>query len=190
MHLRSPPIPNHWMKTIWLLLGIWLSSAFALTADPANFMLHNFTFDRPAGWQWIDTKDDRPRIELHNTSIPGELAVATFSLYPVEDDRSTIDGSINFWARNFNESVSKLKVKKESVQIGNRHLTYFSFTGTFHYFSRSLKKELHVPRYTVVGTVIEEKNENIVIVLRGHGKAVAAQTPTFKGMIANALAEN
>src|SRR5438445_450450 len=123
------------MKTFSRL--VLVSTLFAASnglraADaPATFKVSEFTFSRPANWEWVESASPMRKAELkvvdEKTKAKAEIVFYHFGPGNAGGTQANIDR----WFGQFVEARDKINAKTENVTVGSHKVTYASAKGTY-----------------------------------------------------------
>src|SRR5258708_7672171 len=124
---------NHSWLTLWLAAFSLLSlNVFAADA-PSSFKVGEFTFMRPAGWEWIETASSSMRkaqLKVTDAANKKESAEVVF-FYFGEGSGGGTKANVDRWLTQFQEPKEKLNSKIEERTVGKRKVTYVQAEGTY-----------------------------------------------------------
>ncbi|MEI8294152.1 MAG: hypothetical protein WCG66_09215 [bacterium] len=109
-----------------LALAFFVASALALAADPLEFQIGAFTFERPAGWKWITPSGPMRRAQLEVPGTDNEKADVTFFHFG-SGQGGGIEANIDRWLGQFQGGSSS---RSESAQ-GRTRIYFVQASGTF-----------------------------------------------------------
>jgi hypothetical protein len=126
MHIMK----HRWIATIGgAIVGLAL---IALAAEgPATFKVSEFTFTRPATWEWVEVKSPMRKAQLRvvNQESKQEAEVVFFHFGP--SDGGSVQANIDRWYGQFSEPRDQIKAQSKEVQVSGQKITYVSAEGTY-----------------------------------------------------------
>ncbi len=157
-----------------------------LCADPANFMIDDLTFVRPAGWDWVIPDSEVRKAHLRFFSEHKLQSLdAIFYWFPVEDKQGDPDGCVKRWQAQFRDK-EKIVATVERTTYGRYKLMYAQMEGTYKGFG---KEALSLTNHALLGTVIQNAKGSIMVRMTGPKDLVYKATKSFKKMVEDALKE-
>src|SRR5438034_4382923 len=113
-----------------LFLFAFLHSIRAADA-PATFKVSEFTFTRPANWEWVESASAMRKAELkvvdEKTKAKAEVVFYHFGQGGAGGTQANVDR----WFGQFVEPHDKINAKTEDVTVGRHKVTYVSAEGTY-----------------------------------------------------------
>src|SRR6185369_7575977 len=93
---------------------------------PATFKVSEFTFTRPAQWEWVESASQMRKAELkvvdEKTKAKAEIVFYHFGQGGAGGTQANVDR----WLGQFVEPRDKINAKTEEVTIGRHKVTYVS----------------------------------------------------------------
>jgi hypothetical protein len=124
MRIQSLP------ATLSCLLVIFLGSAVAAEA-PATFKVGEFTFTRPADWQWQESTSMMRKAQLKVSSADKKQTGEVVFFHFGEGNGGGTQANIDRWLGQFEEPKDKLNSKVEEVTVNKRKVHYVQAQGTY-----------------------------------------------------------
>ena len=170
-----------------LSFGLGLISLFALAfeapgAEPApTFQVGEFTFTRPASWEWIPVTSAMRKAQLKVTDKKGSAEVVFFH-FGVSNGGGT-KANVDRWLGQFQES-SNPKVEEKTVAA--KKVTYVQVEGTY---LSGMPGGAKTPQANSMlqGAIIESKQGNVFIKMTGPAATVRDAKDAFRKLVENAL---
>ena len=104
-----------------------------LAADaPATFKVSEFTFTRPASWEWVDVGASPMR--KAQLKIPGKTkndSAEVVFYYFGEGGAGGTQANVNRWLGQFQEPREKINPKSEEITIAKHKVTFVQAEGTY-----------------------------------------------------------
>jgi hypothetical protein len=166
-------------RALWILL---LLGAANLRAAPENFMVGDFFFNRPSGWQWIETAtNDLPVLKI----VDASNGVADITFYSFKPDNTNGNPVPTFirWRNSFQQE--ERTDSRNRVTYGSNLVVFMEIQGT----QRLVENKKTQPRhgYALHGAVIVHPAGNVAIRMIGPISLVKKSAPEFDRMIDDAL---
>lgn len=171
-----------------LILSVLALGAMAEDA-PARFKVSEFTFTRPAAWEWVDVSASPMRkAQLKIAGQEKDQSAEAVFYYFGEGGGGGTQANVDRWFSQFQEPKDKLKSKVEPVTIGKRKVTYVQAEGTYM-SGMPGGGQAPVPRpdSMLLGAILESNQGNVFVKMTGPAKLVKASQDTFKKMIRSAV---
>src|SRR6266403_4266095 len=140
-----------------------------LGADaPASFKVSEFTFTRPASWEWVEVGASSMR--KAQLKIPGkdknESAEVVF-YYFGEGGAGGTQANVDRWFSQFQEPKDKIKSKIEEVTVGNRKVTFVQAEGTYMSGMPGGGPPKPQPNSKLLGAILESAQGNVFVKMTG-----------------------
>lgn len=177
------------MKRVITCVGLLaLSCILAAAADaPATFKVSNFTFKRPAAWEWVETTSmmRKAQLKVNDADKKNSAEVVFFHFGP--GNGGGVQPNVDRWFRQFEGSREKINAKTEETTVGKHKVTYVSAEGTFM-SGMPGGPTTPQPNSALRGAIIENETEGSVFVkMTGPAALVKASNDDFRKMIESAL---
>lgn len=176
------------IKTIVFLLAlasIPVSSSPA-AESPTTFPVGEFTFTRPASWEWVTPSSAMRKAELKlmdaKAGTKAEIVFFHFGAGPAGGKKANIDR----WFGQFEEGRDKINAKVEDVTIGKHPVAFVEAQGTFKSGMPGGPQTV-MPGYALLGAIIESEQGNVFVKMTGPQTLVKSGAADFKKMIEGAL---
>jgi hypothetical protein len=172
--------------TFGLLLALVVDPDVLGAAGPEKFQVSEFTFVRPAAWEWVPVTSAMRKAQL---KVPGEKPadsgeVIFFHFGP--GDGGGTQANVERWFRMFKEPRDQIRAKSESVAVGGRSVTYVSAEGTFM-SGMPGGPQTPMPGHALLGAIIESPQGSVFVRLTGPKALALGAQPEFKKMVESGL---
>ena len=159
----------------WVVSGSALFSAEA----PATFKVGEFSFQRPAKWEWVKPSSMRAA-ELKVNDAKGKAEVVFFNFGGGQGGGTK--ANIDRWLSKFQEPRDKINAKTEETTLGKRKVTYVHGQGTY---LSGIPGEAPTPLkdHALLGAIIESDQGNVFVRMTGPIEVVKGAEGDFKKMI-------
>ena len=168
-----------------LFLFAFLHSIRAADA-PATFKVSEFTFARPANWEWVESASPMRKAELkvvdEKTKAKAEVVFYHFGQGGAGGTQANVDR----WLGQFVEPRDKINAKTEDVTIGKHKVTYVSAEGTYK-SGMPGGPQTPMPNYALLGAIIEASEGSVFVKMTGPKELTQSATADFKKMVESAL---
>ncbi len=107
-------------------------SAFSLRAEaPATFKVSEFTFTRPAQWEWVETSSAMRKAQLKVVDSKTKASADVIFFHFGQGDGGGTKANVERWFGQFKEPRDQIKAKSEEVTVGKHKVTYVEAEGTY-----------------------------------------------------------
>jgi len=178
------------MKTLFRL--VLVSTLFAVlnglrAADaPATFKVSEFTFTRPANWEWVESTSQMRKAELkvvdEKTKAKAEVVFYHFGQGGAGGTQANVDR----WLGQFVEPRDKINAKTEEANAGKHKVTYVSAEGTYK-SGMPGGPQTTMPNYALLGAIIEASEGSVFVKMTGPKELIKSASADFKKMVKSAL---
>jgi hypothetical protein len=153
---------------------------------PATFKVGEFSFARPAKWEWVETSSPMRKAQLKVTDEKekgsAEVVFYQFGAGPMGGVQANVDR----WFGQFAEPREKINAKTEEVTVGKTKVTYVQAEGTYK-SGMPGGPQTPMADYALAGAIIEVSDGNIFVKMTGPRALVKTSVTEFKKMIENGL---
>src|SRR6266542_4765430 len=160
--------------------GIWAADA------PATFKVSEFTFTRPANWEWVESASQMRKAELkvvdEKTKAKAEGVFYHFGQGPAGGAQANVDR----WLGQFVEPRDKINAKTEDSTVGKHKVTYVSAEGTYK-SGMPGGAQTPMPNYALLGAIIEASEGSVFVKMTGPKELTQSTAQAFKKMVEEAL---
>ena len=149
---------------------------------PSTFKVGEFSFSRPAAWDWIPTSSSMRKAELKiNDAAHKETAEVAFFHFG-EGGGGGTKANIDRWLSQFQEPRDKLQSKVEETTVNKRKITYVQAQGTYLSGMPGAAKTPQ-PNTMLLGAILESQQGNVFIRLTAPLQLAAASQAAFRKMV-------
>lgn len=191
MILRTGPANPRLAKAgiPWFLCGVkrpfliaFVSFLSVLTldaAEPIEFTVGEFAFDRPTGWGWITAASPMRKAQLMVKGKDAATAdVVFFHFGPGQG--GSVEANVQRWVAQFEDGTSSSK--KET--INGKNITFVEATGTF---LSGMPGTPAVPLegFALRGAILESPQGDVYVKMTGPSSLVEASAADFQKMVSD-----
>jgi hypothetical protein len=169
-----------------LLLGLSFGLAAAAADAPAKFKVGEFSFNRPADWQWVEVNSVMRRAQLKIVDAEEKESAEVVFFFFGEGGGGLTKANIDRWLSQFEEPREKLNAKVEEATVSGRKVTYVQAEGTYLSGMPGGPKTA-MPNTMLFGAIIDSTQGNVFIKLTGPVKLAKASQPGVRKMVEDAL---
>ncbi|HWF17916.1 MAG TPA: hypothetical protein VG754_01530 [Verrucomicrobiae bacterium] len=167
-------------KSCFLFLAAIFFAAAPLRADsPTTFNVGEFTFTRPAKWEWVEVTSSMRKAQLKVIDADGK-ASADVVFFQFGPQAGSVKANVDRWLRQFDPSGKEPKI--EETTIGKTKVTYVEAEGTYH-SGMPGGPLTPMPDSALMGAIMESEDGNVFVKMTGPKALVKASIADFKKMI-------
>ena len=160
-----------------------ISALFSAEA-PAIFKVGEFTFQRPAKWEWVEPTSTMRKAELKVNDAKGKAEVIFFDFGGGQGGGTK--ANIDRWLGQFQEPRDKINAKTEEVMFGKRKATYVQAQGTYLSGMPGGAKT-PLKDHALLGAILESEDGKVFVRMTGPVDVVTGAAADFKKMIESGL---
>lgn len=168
---------------IFLSLGL---SGVSFAADtPKTFPVGEFTFARPANWEWVPATSAMRKAELKVESKDKKEKAEVIFFHFGESNGGGTQANVDRWLGQFKEPREKLNSKVDTAKINGRAVTFVQAEGTYMSGMPGGPKTPQ-PNAMLLGAIVESDKGNVFVRMTGPVALVKEAQGDFKKMIESA----
>ncbi|MBI2927286.1 MAG: hypothetical protein HYY24_16450 [Verrucomicrobia bacterium] len=177
--------------TISVLTAFFLWSgpplASVLAADaPATFKVSEFTFTRPAAWEWVETAGVMRKAQLKVTDAKTKETGEVIFFFFGAGQGGGVLANVDRWLGMFQEPRDELNAKTDKATVGTRTVTYVEAEGTYLSGPPGGAKA-PMPNHVLLGAIVENDAGNVFVRLTGPKALAKASKAEFRKMVESGL---
>jgi hypothetical protein len=164
--------------------------AASVRADaPATFKVGDFTFTRPATWEWVEVTSAMRKAQLRVTDTDSKASAEAIFYYFGPGDGGGTKANVDRWLGQFQEPREKVNAKVEEVTVGRTKITYVQAEGTY---SSGMPGGPTTPMadYALLGAILESDQGSVFVRMTGPKGLVKSSVADFKKMIESGPGKN
>ena len=166
------------IKHILLLLAIALPTA-ARAADPVEFGVGAFPFERPSGWQWVVPSSPMRKAQL---AVPGQDGPAEVTFFHFGAGQGGgVQANVDRWFGQFQDA----KTSQSREMAGRTGVTIVRATGNF-LSGMPGGPTTPMPGYALLGAILESPEGDVFVKMTGPAATVASAGEAFLKMVNDA----
>ena len=177
------------MKTMIMRIGalgtLFLASGL-FAAAPESFKVSEFTFKRPANWEWVEVASQMRKAQLKVPDPKGKGSADVIFFHFGPGNGGGTKPNIERWYSQFQESRDKINARSEETTIGKHKVTYVHAEGTYM-SGMPGGPQTPMAGSALAGAIIEAEQGNVFIRMTGPKELVKASLPDFKKMVESGL---
>ena len=170
--------------TLLCLSAFWIAAA-AHAAGPESFKVSEFSFKRPAAWEWVEVASPMRKAQLKVTAPdakePGEVVFFFFG-----PQSGGTKANVDRWLGQFEEGRDKINAKIEEKTVGKAKVTYVSAEGTY---KSGMPGAAPTPKpgFALLGAIVEGEEGSVFARLTGPAALTKGARADFEKMIESGL---
>jgi len=158
------------------LAALALSVHVTRAADPVEFGVGAFLFERPDGWQWIVPSSPMRKAQLN---VPGEGAPAEVTFFHFGAGQGGgIPANVDRWFGQFQDAKTSQTLEK----FGKTTVTIVRASGTFQ-SGMPGGQTTPMPGYALLGAILESPGGDVFVKMTGPAATVEAAGDSFLQML-------
>lgn len=179
------------MKRFIAVMAAALVCSFTSTvlngADaPSTFKVSEFTFKRPASWEWVPTASmmRKAQLKVNDADKKNSAEVVFFHFGP--GDGGGVQANVERWYGQFEGPREKIGAKSEEAKLGKHKVTFVQAHGTY-LSGMPGSQRTPQPGSALRGAIIESDQGSVFVKLTGPEMLVRSAEGDFRKMIESAL---
>jgi hypothetical protein len=170
MH-RSPTFLSFFLLLAGLVNG----------ADPVEFSVGAFTFERPEGWTWVVPSSPMRKAQLAVPASDGGEGGEVNFFHFGPGQGGGVKQNVDRWVAQFQNPVADSRTEK----VGATNVTFVEATGTF---LSGMPGGPTTPKegYALRGAILESPQGDVYVKMTGPEPVVKAATDAFEKMVKGA----
>jgi len=163
------------------VFALLATAATMVAADPVDFQVGTFTFNRPNGWNWIPPTSTMRKAQLEVPGTNQEKADITFFHFG-PGQGGGVQANVNRWFGQFQGGPTS----QREVAEGRTRIYYVQATGTFQSgMPGGPTKPLE--NYALLGAILtDEQSGDVFVKMTGPKTTVDSASTLFQEMIIQA----
>ena len=168
----------------FFLAAVLFSGLSTQAADPIEFSVGAFQFERPEGWQWVVPTSSMRKAELAVPNPDGEAAQVTFFHFGAGQGGG-VQANVQRWFSQFQGTPEQIQAKLAESQVGQTKVTFVAAQGVFN-SGMPGGPTTPMSDYALRGAILENANGDVFVKMTGPRALVEAAEPAFAAMIQTA----
>jgi len=152
----------------------------------ATFKVSEFTFTRPAGWEWVASASPmrKAQLKVNAADKKGSAEVVFFHFGP--SNGGGVQANVERWFGQFQEPREKIGAKSDAETIGKRKVTFVRAEGTY-LSGMPGGARTPQPGTALLGAIIQSDAGDVFVKMTGPAALVKSAGDDFRKMIESAL---
>ncbi len=183
------PVTNPAMKLLLraaFLVVIATVYASPALAAPETFKVSEFTFKRPAAFEWVETTSKMRAAQLKVTDAKSKATGDIIFFYFGAGGGGGVKANVDRWFGQFEEPREKINAKTEEKTVGKARVTYVSAEGTYK-SGQPGGPFTPMKDHALLGAIVEGGDGSVFIRLTAPKDLAKSSTDEFKKMVEGAL---
>ena len=158
-------------------------SMTGLRADEhATFPAGDFTFTRPAKWEWVESTSAMRKAQLKITDEATKTSAGVTFYHFGAMGAGGVQANVDRWLKQFVEPTNQINAKVENTTVGKTKVTYVSAEGTFK-DGMPGGDTTQKPGFALLGAILESEDGDVFVKMTGPKDLVKSSTADFKKMV-------
>ena len=177
------------MKSTWfrsLTLCLALCALVSKAEAHSTFKVSEFTFTRPASWEWVETSSAMRKAQLKISDAKSKGSADVIFFHFGQGDGGGTKANVERWFNQFKEPREQIKAKSEETTIGKHKVTFVEAEGTY---MSGMPGGAQTPMSgsALEGAIVEADQGSVFVRMTGPKDVVKASVADFRKMIESAL---
>jgi hypothetical protein len=169
------------------ILGLCLAQVRLFAAEaPATFKVSEFTFTRPAAWEWVESASPMRKAQLKVNSEDKKSSAEVVFFHFGQGQGGDTKANIDRWFSQFEGPREKLNPKTEEKTVAGRKVTYVHAEGTY-LDGPPFGQKTPRPGYALLGAILESEEGNVFVKFTGPSALTKSSQAAFQKMVESAL---
>lgn len=155
-------------------------------ADPVEFGVGNFTFERPEGWQWVPSTSAMRKAEMSIPAEDGKDAAEVVFFHFGPGQGGSVDANIARWLNQFEGGAQAANPKVSQAKAGGMEIYFVEAKGTF-LKGMPGQPGTPMPNYGMLAVIlVDGTGGDVYVKMTGPEAAVQKAAEAFRKMIIDA----
>ncbi len=187
--LDSMNLTTSFLSRAFCLAVLFSSMAGLRAEEHATFQAGDFTFTRPAKWEWVESTSKMRKAQLKVTDEATKAGADVAFYYFGTGGAGGVQANVDRWLNQFSEPGDQINAKVEHTTAGKTKLTYVQAEGTYK-SGMPGGPVTPMPGYALIGAIMESDNGNVFVRMTGPKELVKSLVAEFKKMIESGANKN
>ena len=177
---------NPLKSTLLALAFSVLAPATLQAAAPESFTVSEYSFKRPATWEWVEVASSmrKAQLKVSDPKITDSAEVVFFHFGP--SDGGGVQANVERWYGQFKEPKASINAKIEKVTVGGTEVTYVSAEGTYLSGMPGAARA-EKAGYALRGAIVAGKQGSVFVKMTGPAALVKSADKDFKMLVESPL---
>jgi len=168
-------------RFFWLAVLI-ISMSGLRAEDHATFPAGEFTFTRPAKWEWVESTSKMRKAQLKLTDAASKASADVVFYHFGANGAGTVQANVDRWLGQFSEPRDQINAKVEHTTVGKTKVTYVQAEGTYN-SGMPGGPTTPMPGFALTGAILESDDGNVFVRMTGPKALVKSSLAEFKKMV-------
>ena len=174
------------MKPLLISFAVLWASVLCAADAPATFKVSEFTFKRPAAWEWVESASSmrKAQLKVNDADKKNSAEVVFFHFGP--SNGGGVQANVDRWFGQFQEPREKIGAKSDETTIGKHKVTFVRAEGTY---MSGIPGGARTPQpgHALRGAIIESSEGDVFVKMTGPAALVKSAEADFRKLIESAL---
>lgn len=150
--------------------------------EHATFPAGEFTFTRPANWEWVESTSKMRKAQLKVTDAASKASADVAFYHFGAGGAGTVQANVDRWLGQFAEAKDQINAKVDPITVGKTKVTYVQAEGTYN-SGMPGGPTTPMPGFALVGAILESGEGNVFVRMTGPKEFVKSKVVEFKKMV-------
>jgi hypothetical protein len=170
------------LPRFFCLAVLFISMTGLRAEEHGTFPVGDFTFTRPAKWEWVESASQMRKAQLKVTDTASKASAGVAFYYFGKGGAGGVKANVDRWLTQFAEPKDQINAKIENTAVGKTKLTYVQAEGTYNSGAPG-GPVTPMPGYALIGAIMESDQGNVFVRMTGPKEFVKSLVVDFKKMI-------
>jgi hypothetical protein len=170
------------LSRLFCLAALFISMIGACAEENATFPVGEFTFTRPAKWEWVESTSQMRKAQLKVTDAASKASADVAFYYFGTGGAGGVQANVDRWLKQFAEPSDQINAKVEHTTVGKTKVTYVQAEGTYK-SGMPGGPATPMPGFALIGAILESDNGNVFVRMTGPKELVKSSVVEFKKVI-------
>jgi hypothetical protein len=177
------------LPRFFCLAALFVSMTGLRAQEHAAFTVGEFTFTRPAKWEWVESTSQMRKAQLKLTDPVSKTSADVAFYYFGAGGAGGVQANVDRWLNQFAEPKEQINARVENTTVGKTKVTYVQAEGTYK-SGMPGGPTTPMPGYALVGAILESGQGNVFVRMTGPKDFVKSAVADFKKMIESGPKKN
>lgn len=171
---------------LWIAALCGLTMLPSVAAAPATFKVSEFTFQRPAAWEWVESASPMRKAQLKVNAADKKNSAEVVFFHFGPSNGGGVQANVERWYGQFQEPREKLGAQSTEETIGQRKVTFVRAEGTY-LSGMPGGARTPQPGSALLGAIIQSDEGDVFVKMTGPAALVKSAEGDFRKMIGSAV---
>jgi hypothetical protein len=164
------------------LVVLFVSVSGLRGEEHATFPVSDFTFTRPANWEWVESTSQMRKAQLKVTDAATKTSASVVFYHFGAMGAGGVQANVDRWLKQFVEPTNQINAKVENTTVGKTKVTFVEAEGTFK-DGMPGGDVTEKPGFALMGAILESDDGDVFVKMTGPKALVKSLAADFKRMI-------